>query len=62
MRQKEGGQGTEMLKIPYYNNGNWIVIEGDSVDELLKHIEKLTEDGTVIMKDCHVEGETLCLD
>lgn len=48
--------------IPYYNNGNWIVIEGDSVDELLKHIEKLTEDGTVIMKDCHVEGETLCLD
>ena len=51
-----------MLKIPYYNNGNWIVIEGDSVDELLKHIEKLTEDGTVIMKDCHVEGETLCLD
>lgn len=48
--------------IPYFSNGNWIVIEGDSVDELLKHIEKLTEDGTVIMKDCHVEGETLCLD
>lgn len=57
----KGMWGNRMI-IPYYNNGNWIVIEGDSVDELLKHIEKLTEDGTVIMKDCHVEGETLCLD
>lgn len=50
------------MRIPYYINGEEIILQGNSVDELLKHIEKLTEDGTVIMKDCHVEGDTLCLD
>lgn len=62
MHVRGNGRWGNIMIIPYFSNGNWIVIEGDSVDELLKHIEKLTEDGTVIMKDCHVEGETLCLD
>lgn len=51
-----------MLKIPFYKRGQLIILEGNTAEELLKHIECLKEDGTLVMKDCHVEGETLCLD
>lgn len=50
------------VKVPYYVNGEKIMLEGDTAQEILNHIEKLTEDGTLVMKNCHVEGETLCLD
>lgn len=50
------------MTIAYYKNGDAVMIEGNTAEELLKHIECLKEDGTLVMKNCHVEGETLCLD
>lgn len=50
------------MKVPYYWNGEKIMLEGDTAQEILNHIEKLTEDGTLVMKNCHVEGETLVLE
>lgn len=53
--------GKNIMKIPYYWGGEMVVLEGETAQEILKHIQELREDGTLVMKDCHVEGETLCL-
>ena len=50
------------MKIPYYWDGKMIVLEGDTAQEILNHIEELRDDGTLVMKNCHVEGETLVLE
>lgn len=50
------------MKIPYFMNGEQVMLEG-TLEEILKHIEEYRrEDATLVMKNCHVEGETLCLD
>ena len=50
------------MQIPYYVDGQMIIIEGDTAAELVKHIDSLKEDGTLVMKDCHIEEETLVLE
>lgn len=43
-------------------NGEQVMLEG-TLEEILKHIEEYRrEDETLVMKNCHVEGETLILE